>query len=427
MFRYLFLLFIILESLASCASRTYLPHSSIDLNKYISNSRHDTITIPPGYYEIYSPIFLKSNIYIIGQHSKIKQLTKNSPVFYGKDVHNITLVGLSIIGPGNFENFWTNAESHKERGIILENCDNINILRTEVINFGQCGISCIGGNNISIIENRIEGTHRFKSKINQGDNFQFGISITSAYGLIPGQFTIKRNDISFVCQGIVTSQGNNITSDSILIANNKIHNIIGQHGIYCSSSNTIIVSNNIDKIGLDGIKIQASRSTINNVVIDHNVIRNCKNSHGILVASVTKSKEFVHNIKISNNYIKNVSRGLSLVGNLSSILVDSTEIDSVLYQNPVYVKSEFSNDIKIKNTSIGYSLKEPVLIINKNEFRFDISIEGLILNELSTMYALLLINANGIKLSNISYRTYNINRGEIITPISENFIYKTSH
>lgn len=115
-------------------------------------------------------------------------------------------------------------------------------------------------------------------------------------------WSAHRNDISGFAQGIVT--GDNMTD--VRITSNRIHDIPGQHGIYCDSVDGAIITDNlIRNTGLLGMKIQVGATTVSDpssIVIANNCFINV-GAQAILLTNPVGGTPRLRRINVTGNVI----------------------------------------------------------------------------------------------------------------------------
>lgn len=358
------------RSLTVCSDHSCrLVSRSNDIQDRI-NSGVDTIIFTQGKYYLKAPLVLRSNQVIQGEGEvTIIPLYNNSSIFVGRGIKNVKILDLELVGQGNYNPDWSGSSGKKERLVTLNSCTNVTLQNLYLINFGQAGIDIINGQDISIISNIIEGSHRNGARLERKNNFQFGISLAvSKNNPILNRIDIINNDISYTTQGIISSQSIfSDASNNITISDNDIHDIIGQHGIYLSTSNTSVINNEISNCGLEGIKIQASGSDINNCFVKNNIVKNCVHSQAYNITDITKGKHLINSVVFSNNVAVNCGRGLSIQGMVSNIDIDSMLIDGTTKQYGVYIKGDGLSNVSLRNVTINNAEHYDVLLNLKNE------------------------------------------------------------
>lgn len=315
-----------------------------------------------GTYKVTDEVELLGNACIVlSAGVTIQQFTADKRIFFANNKDNvwIALNGAVLYGEGTWSAGWTGNSGHADRGIELINCTRSGIIKPNVKNMASGGISIIGGDRLFIDSPLIEGTHTYSTVLPASSNFQNGLYLK--HDSIEGNITnlsIASPMISGVAQGIlVEGYGGLVQTDDMIIniLNPIIHDIPGQHGIYCQVGKVNIPSANIDDCELDGIKIQ-DNGTVNpaDVNIPDFNISNC-GSHAIEIqaAAAGGSVSFVK----ANGIARDCSRGLGINGVTATSTVKHIDIDMMCYNSGAYgaiIQGHASapiSDIDLKITS----------------------------------------------------------------------------
>ena len=237
--------------------------------------------------EIKHPITIYSNG--IGG---LYQTTDNTECLFSDNISNITIQNLQCVGKGNdfVETYGRKADGIAFKGS-LGTISNIKIEGCTMRNNTANAIKVENCTNFKISKNTVNGIG-----VLPNNNYQFGIVTYSSSG---GQIT--QNDVTGTSHGIYIGSND----DNIIISGNNIHDIPGQHGMYITSANgLLVVDNTLTNIELQGIKIQFDTNNAKDglsSLISRNVIKNSK-SHGILLTQIG-SEYRVNNLTISENII----------------------------------------------------------------------------------------------------------------------------
>ncbi|MEY2828181.1 MAG: hypothetical protein RIQ33_39, partial [Bacteroidota bacterium] len=345
------------------------------LQAIINNAIKNNIdaVFPKGIYKITKPLVIPNSINIIANaNCSITQLTENTPILVANSVSNVSIRNLILIGVGNYTSLKKRAYSKHEIGIDFTNCTKIIIENSKFINFSYSAISISGGSNIKIQGNYIEGTHLKGTKLNKMDNYQFGICLTVTP--IANKLTdiqISNNEICYTNQGIITSQGKTGLTSKISISNNFIHHIIGQHGLYISTSNTTIENNKVEWAGLEGIKIQAAHCNLENIIIKKNNVKNCVNSQAFNITEINNGLNKITNVKLIDCSAYNCARGINLSGRLDNILIKNIIIDSTSKQYGLCIQTEMANNILFDSIKIKRTKQAPIFIVSKQNQKIE--------------------------------------------------------
>lgn len=354
-------------------------------NAILQAASGSTILLPAKHFLITKTIQIPRSITIKGVGDGITQIdfrAKKGALFFVKGVDGVLFQGLNISGKGLYSTSWQGSSNKNyERAILAYDVRNMKVIDCHITNFGKSAVTIFGGNNCDIKSNNIEGTHRFNTKLNLMDNYQFGIfiGVSPENGL--NNITISNNEISFTTQGIISSQGKRgVHSRKIAFDENYIHDIIGQHGIYCSTSNTTIANNIIESIGLEGVKIQASHESLENEKIINNKINNCLNSQAINITEIHEGKNKITNVLVKNNDLEKCARGINLYGRLIDVRIVDNRIVDIEKEYAIYFRGFYMENILVDNIIIDNPMKEAIYISNDlhtKKIRFDnVTIRG---------------------------------------------------
>jgi len=374
-----------------------------------ASAKKDTVYIPKGKYVINRTLKVLSNTVIVGETDGVELFFVGATGVLFRSVHqeNITIKNITISGRGRYSSAMSNSTGEsKERGIYFTGCSNILVENCRIINFGQSGVAIIGGKHIGIFGNNVEGTHLQSVPLKKGDNYQFGVYIgVSVTSRILEDIIVDGNEISYVCQGIITSQGaNDYDAVGVVLSNNFIHDVIGQHGVYCSTSNTMIKGNRIVGMGLEGVKVQASHESLRNIDIVGNSVLDCFGSQAFNITEIHEGKNSISNVIMRNNTAKGCARGLNLYGRLISCMVDGFQLEDVTKEYGIYVRGFSMKDLVLKNIQIKNVKKEAIYIDNDAATQ-NIFIEKVIIQrrKLSRNFApIKIINGSNISFIHVS-------------------------
>jgi len=372
-------------------------------------SNGQTLILAKGEYLVSSPIIIPSQSKIIGENgAKLTQTITAKPVMLANSVKNIIISNLTVMGTGQYSNKWTSSEGRKDRGIQLVNCENIEIKHCRFLNNALSGIHIVGGRKINIDSNYVEGTHRFSTPLNSGENYQFGIALTTSQNsLFLDDIRVANNEVCYTNQGIVTSQGAKLQSSQIKINNNKIHDVIGQHGVYTSTSNTEIYYNTVHRSGLEGIKVQAAHCDLKNISIIGNEVFDCTQSQAFNITEIKDGKYQIKNVEIRDCSASNSARGINLHGNISGLTIDNFLVTKTTNQHGIYMSGSGMNDIKISNTILKDIKGYDILIDIEREHEIDFSNIQILSSAIkSEKYHSIYI----VKGENISFNQIDINK-----------------
>lgn len=217
-------------------------------------------------YRVNGEILLNSNNCLtMSAGVKIQQLAADTTTFkvIQKDNVWIHCNGAMILGEGSWSNAWSGMGGHNDRAIQLWGCTNSGVTMARVRNCASAGIAIFGGNNILLMQPKIEGTHLYGHPIPALGNFQVGIYIRdeTTYGICDN-LIIVAPDISGVAQGVLSElySAGSIISRAHQIIGANIHDIPGQHGFYIQGGVLAISNPVLTNIALAGVKIQSADS-----------------------------------------------------------------------------------------------------------------------------------------------------------------------
>jgi parallel beta-helix repeat protein len=341
------------------------------INQAITSNK--PATLPSGKFIISKPLVINQNIIITANpNCSITQSSINTQIFIAKNLTKINISNINFYGCGLYNSKRKGSTSIMDRGIDLYGCENVTIENCKFYNIPFTAIYITGGKNITIENNYIEGTHLKGTKLKMLDNYQFGInlSVLDKFNSLEN-ITITNNEICYTNQGIITSQGKTGTALQIVIANNFIHHIIGQHGLYISTSNTTIENNKVEWAGLEGIKIQAAHCNLENIIIKKNNVKNCVNSQAFNITEINNGLNKITNVKLIDCSAYNCARGINLSGRLDNILIKNITIDSTSKQYGLCIQTEMANNILFDSIKIKRTKQAPIFIVSKQNQKIE--------------------------------------------------------
>ncbi len=333
-----------------------------------TSSKGKTLFFPKGNYYISGRIQIPSGTSIRGEdgEARIIQRSKNTTIFYANKVQEIEILGMEFMGEGTYSTEWTEASSHQDRGVSFFYSSKIKIGNCKFLNHGLAGLFFTNCSSVTIEDCKIEGTHKYSSPLKHKDNFQFGICfVVSEPFKAVGRNEILNNEISFVNQGVILTQGKSVAQELTTdIIGNDVHDIIGQHGLYISMSNVNIDSNTISKVGLEGIKIQASKTSLNGFKLKNNKAKDCLNSQAYNLTVVNKNFK-LSNIEISNCSAVNCKRGLNISNWVENLSVNTFEVDNAT-QYGILLQGSKMRGLDFKEVRINNPQKQAILVNAKD-------------------------------------------------------------
>lgn len=255
------------------------------------------LCFPPGAYGLHGVVTLrnKRDVRILGP-STVVQLRKATRSLYIVDCDGVTISDLNFVGAGD-EIAGPAAGFNGVAGIYLQHCANVVICQCRLSNHGGGGIRWHGDNDgICITQCTVRGLG--SPAICGGANRSDGaIGITAQSH--DDNVRILGNDISGHAFGIFLYETN-----AAIIANNIVHDIPGQHGMYLSNTGNVLVTGNVvHSCHLDGIKVQINPrygDVTGPVTITNNVVRDVGN--GINCGDIGGDQVFT-NLEISSNHV----------------------------------------------------------------------------------------------------------------------------
>lgn len=220
-------------------------------------SNGSTIVFPQGNYSINDSINFgsKSNITVIGEKAKIIQTGTKKKSMYFDGGSYIEVYGFHFYGKGSSDHDGANSTAGINGAALwFDTCTGLDIHDNFIENHAGGHIrSRYDGSNSRFTNNRIVGIGTAGGIVSQDNNVDVGIDIRE--GSNPSgskNIVISNNDISETCFGLFCNN-----ADGVVMSNNTIRNIRGQHGIYNNRCSNMVISNNtFDNIALSGFKAQ---------------------------------------------------------------------------------------------------------------------------------------------------------------------------
>ena len=306
-------------------------------------SNGSTIVFPQGNYSINDSINFgsKSNIAVIGEKAKIIQTGTKKKSMYFDSGSYIEVYGFHFYGKGSSDHDGANVSAGTNGAALwFDTCTGLDIHDNFIENHAGGHIrSRYDGSNSRFTNNRIVGIGTAGGIVTQDNNVDVGIDIREASNPSGSKnIVISNNDISETCFGLFCNNG-----DGIVMSNNTIRNIRGQHGIYNNRCNNVVISNNtFDNIALSGMKAQQITSeggVYYNFSITSNVINNARTGIAFERASGDPDVTYTEGVSITGNTITNLTteygmsldacRQLNVVGNT----IDRTGAQGIFVRN----------------------------------------------------------------------------------------------
>ena len=280
----------------------------------------DAIYLPPNvHFTISDALTCRTanvTVFGAGRSSLIEQITADTPAFSATSLANLTFRDFTVYGPGIWSSGWTGNEGHDERGIYATHCTGLRIERVWARNFGHSGIALRGTCSGTILDCAVEGTNLLGTALPASSNFQNGVYIT--YGPSNegwGDIRILSPDVSECGQGILIERGTAAPTGAVLIATPYLHDIPGQHGVYCQAGKVTVTGGLCEDIELDAVKVQTGTSataTIESVVISGVNAIDCR-GNAFEVAGLDDTYA-IRNVTIDGCSARGCDRILSIVG-----------------------------------------------------------------------------------------------------------------
>jgi hypothetical protein len=277
-------------------------------------------------YKLLSPVTLRNGQMLIGNGATVTQGTANTEIFNIEAKSNIEVYGFNFVGIGT-----DYSESDSNRGVALyggTSGSNIRIHDNKFTNFGYTSVRFAGQDNCAFTDNIVTGP---------GSPILTPITSGRCYGVLFDSgcdgVLVQGNSISQTAQGIRV-EGNLTGTSNIRISDNRIYDIIGQHGVYAGAylSYLTIAENTINDTDLCGIKVQAADyATINNrgISITGNTV-GATGDQGILVCSGDNPTATYkcENVTIAGNAIRFTTGNGIKIDNVINGVIDGNSIIS---------------------------------------------------------------------------------------------------
>lgn len=258
--------------------------------------------------------FIADHVQVYGVSCKITQTGSNKRTIHLEEVFDVEVCGFELVGLGT-EPLNASTTYNNVAGIYIGNSVNVRVHHNYVNNHAggsirfstpSTGTVC---QDINIYRNTVRGMGA--AVINYEDiNFDAGIAGVDSKNYI--DITIDDNDISdhIIGAGISTGTAATPVGGSCKITNNFIHDIPGQHGIYCNPVSSADISGNFVKnCVLDGIKVQIRDNVIFNstsqtgLSVKGNTIIKCGSNNINVIGNAASSRFFDKTCSITGNTI----------------------------------------------------------------------------------------------------------------------------
>ena len=232
-----------------------------------------------GEHRLTAPVQMRSSITLDGSQGSLRQTSAMTPCVRLDGVTGARLRGIRMRGVGT-DYVGSSAVYQSAAVHILGSSSGIAITDCVITNVAGGGVY-VGGAGVSDVT--VTGCTLAGPDTDAitpiADGFGAGV-VLNASGVT--RVRIIGNSISRFAQGIVSG-----TSYELVIANNTIHSIIGQHGIYLDATRALTVTGNtIRGCALQGVKVQIATGELesSDVTISGNSITDT-GSHAILITN----------------------------------------------------------------------------------------------------------------------------------------------
>jgi len=324
-------------------------------------------------YNFSDKVIVSSNRRINLNGSRIVQTSDQREVFDCSGSNNVHIFNGNFVGKS--EASFTNSSSSRAIAIKAGGASNICIFNNKFENFWYSPLSVLTeAQNVIFCRNTVIGPGSSVLGVDINRRNCTGATILGN-GVICAE-----NEIYEVAQGFIIAEG----SQRVILANNNIHNIINEHGIYVDTAvrDLNITGNVIKTADGNGIKVQYYTSfggSVKNINISNNSIFDCANLGGdaIIVYNVTPGGTplYAENVVISNNNINGVNVGLGInLRYIKDLTISSNQIthcetsNGISFTNCERVKVSLNNINDTYKTAI-YSSTNTGVEISSNTIR----------------------------------------------------------
>jgi parallel beta-helix repeat protein len=273
-----------------------------------------TISFPQGNYSISGQVsFDNSNISVVGEKAKIIQTGSKKRSFNFDTVSYIEVTGFHFYGLGSADHDGANMSAALNAAAIwFDTCSHLDVHDNFIENHAGGHIrSRYDGSYSRFTNNRVVGIGTAGGIVSSDNNVDAGIDIREAAIGGSKNIVISDNDISDTCFGIFVHHG-----DGIVISNNTVRSIKGQHGIYATQNSNVSISNNtFDDIALLGMKAQqitTASGVFYNFSVVGNVINNAQTGIIFELGSGDPDVTYTEGVTISGNTITNITIGYGM-------------------------------------------------------------------------------------------------------------------
>ena len=203
-----------------------------------------------------------------------------------------------VVAYGKTADYVNNGSVFAAAGVYINSSSDVRVENCRLLGWAGAGVfisaSC---SDIHVVGCKMTGA---------GSGYILGTSYSNSAGIFAdtgsSNWEAHRNDISGFAQGIDT--GDNLTN--VRVTNNFIHDIPGQHGIYCGTVNSAIISHNlIRSTGLLGMKIQVGATSVSDsdlVTVSDNVFASV-GGQAILLTNPVGGSPRTRRVNVTGNVI----------------------------------------------------------------------------------------------------------------------------
>lgn len=196
------------------------------------------VIIPQGNFITSDSINITDTVLICGEGGTITQ-TGSTKKTFNVTGDNVTIEGIKFVGLGE-EDPWGSTSHNGVAGIYVTSAEGVIIRNNKFTNHAGGSIFLDGTSpKCKVINNIIIGMG--SPTIEAGDNgSDAGIIYSGTGSLDKDDLIIANNDISNHAFGII-----GVRSNGVIINNNTIHDIPGQHGVYISNPKELSITGNV--------------------------------------------------------------------------------------------------------------------------------------------------------------------------------------
>lgn len=356
---------------------------------------------PENVYLTYGVTTLRSGSMPFGSGATVQQMTPQTEIFNIEGKSDINGFGMKYVGVGTDFN-----DDDSSRAVAFYGGvggGNIHLRRNVFHNFGYCSARFRDQENVSFVRNKVVGPGAptltdVTSGSNYGVLFDSGCRGALAYG----------NDISKTAQGIQVEG----TWDCRAIFN-RIHQIVGQHGIYAGSglNGFVAAFNNIRKVPIIGIKVQAqdyAGAHNENIVVGWNTVEETGDHSIVISSAVSPSTYNCRNVNVGNNTLRKAGGAGVSLNNVEGAVVGNNCMDEcnygVFYSDCSELKIDTNNIRRSKRSAIRDGIPSVDVSITNNKGK-----NCATLAEEGDRYGLFIQNATEHEIKNNNFGDKNAN------------------